>query len=101
MPVHAYHSQARTTFRPYLFPQTPDFHIPLSRLSFLRVAGAAALASLLVGCVAVPGDPYYDSGSAGGYYAGSSVTVYEQPGVIYTAPPAGWRNYPPPPMGWR
>ena len=23
------------------------------------------------------------------------MTVYEQPGVIYTAPPLGWRDYPP------
>lgn len=56
--------------------------------------GAAVLAS---GCVAIPGDPYYDGGYSGGYGgpayypAASSVTVYEQPGVIYTAPPPGWR----------
>lgn len=73
--------------------------MPLSRLP-LRIAMAGVLGSLLVGCVAVPGDGYYEGG--GGYYPGhSAVTVYEQPGVIYGAPPVGWRNYPAPPVGWR
>ncbi|MHA7598444.1 hypothetical protein ACX12L_00715 [Alicycliphilus sp. T452] len=64
-----------------------------------RTAAACMLGLLAAGCVAVPGDPYYDGG---GYYSGSSsMTVYEQPGVIYTAPPLGWRDYPPPPPGWR
>ncbi|WOO33787.1 hypothetical protein [Diaphorobacter limosus] len=69
----------------------------------LRIASAGVLGALMAGCVGVPGDPYYDGGySGGGYYPGSaSVTVYEQPGVIYTPPPVGWRNYPPPPHGWR
>ena len=69
--------------------------MPLSRWTCVRILTAGVLASLAVGCAAVPGDPYYDGG---GYYpAPSSMTVYEQPGVIYTAPPLGWRDYPPPP----
>ncbi|TFI40465.1 hypothetical protein E4O93_24065, partial [Diaphorobacter sp. DS2] len=73
--------------------------MPLSRWTSVRILTAGVLASLAVGCAAVPGDPYYDGG---GYYpAPSSMTVYEQPGVIYTAPPLGWRDYPPPPSGWR
>src|SRR5690606_9567923 len=63
-----------------------------------RLALALGAAVLATGCVAIPGDPYYDNGGsygyggAPGYYPGTSaVTVYEQPGVIYTAPPPGWR----------
>lgn len=75
--------------------------MPLSSPTLLRIATAGMLGALLAGCVAVPGDPYYEGGG-GGYYPGpSSVTVYEQPGVIYGAPPIGWRNYPPAPPGWR
>ena len=89
--------------------------MPLPRTPLLRIAGAAMLGLLTAGCVGVPTDSYYDGGysggysggygggyGAGGYYPGSaSVNVYQQPGVIYTAPPVGWRNYPPPPSGWR
>lgn len=67
-------------------------HLP----SFLRIAAAAAMASLAVGCAAVPGDPYYDQGSyypSSGYpvssypSTSSSVTVYEQsPRYIYSSP---------------
>lgn len=62
-----------------------------------RLALALGAAVLVTGCVAIPGEPYYDNGGgygygAPGYFPGTSaVTVYEQPGVIYTAPPPGWR----------
>lgn len=73
--------------------------MPLLRLSSSRLVGACLPGLLVAGCVAVPDDPYY---GGGGYYPGpSSMTVYEQPGLIYSAPPPGWRNYPPPPSGWR
>ncbi|WP_311221384.1 MULTISPECIES: hypothetical protein [unclassified Acidovorax] len=65
--------------------------------SVLRLATATVVASLAVGCAAVPGDPYYDQG--GSYYpsngypvssypsTSSSVTVYEQsPRYIYSSP---------------
>ena len=62
----------------------------------LRIASAGVLGALMAGCVGVPGDPYYDGGySGGGYYPGSaSVTVYEQPGVIYTPPARGLAQLP-------
>lgn len=80
--------------------------MPLLRTTSLRIATAALLGALFSGCVAMPGDAYYGGGGGGGggggYYPGpTSVTVYEQPGVIYGAPPLGWRNYPPTPSGWR
>lgn len=76
--------------------------MPLFRLLSPRIAAVGMLGLLAAGCVAVPGDPYYDGGGGVGYYPGSSsMTVYEQPGVIYGAPPLGWRDYPPPPTGWR
>ncbi|AVP57356.1 hypothetical protein [Pulveribacter suum] len=62
-----------------------------------RLGLALGAAVLATGCVAIPGDPYYDAGYSGGYGGPayypttSAVTVYEQPGVIYTAPPPGWR----------
>ena len=47
--------------------------MPLSRWTSVRILTAGVLASLAVGCAAVPGDPYYDGG---GYYpAPSSMTV--------------------------
>lgn len=75
--------------------------MPLFRLHPSRIVAICALGLLTAGCVAVPGDPYYGSGGAGYYPGPSSMTVYEQPGMIYTAPPLGWRNYPAPPPGWR
>ncbi|RYF07733.1 MAG: hypothetical protein EOO31_05400 [Comamonadaceae bacterium] len=69
-----------------------------------RIFAATTVAALAAGCVAVPGDPYYD---ANPYYPPtSSVTVYEQPGYIYTNPrvyPVPYPAYSPPPprYGWQ
>lgn len=63
---------------------------------FLRLGAIGTLAALAAGCVAVPGDPYYDGG---GYYPSPApaVTVYERPGVIYSQPV----YVPPPRPVWR
>lgn len=73
----------------------------------LRIFAASALAALAAGCVAVPGDAYYESST---YYppTSSSVTVYEQPGYVYSNPrvyPVPYPVYtpvpPPPRYGWQ
>lgn len=62
-----------------------------------RALALVAISALTAGCATVPGDAYYyDSGYAPpypsyGYPAGSGVTVYESPGVIYSSPPPGWQ----------
>ncbi len=62
-----------------------------------RALALVAISALTAGCATVPGDAYYyDSGYAPpypsyGYPAGSSVTVYESPGVVYSSPPPGWQ----------
>lgn len=58
-----------------------------------RLAAVLTVAAFAGGCATLEGDPYYDGGYAGpGYYpAHPPVAVYEQPTVIYTAPPPGWR----------
>ena len=67
--------------------------MPLSRWTSVRILTAGVLASLAVGCAAVPGDPYYDGG---GYYpAPSSMTVYEQPGVDLYRPAVRLARLPP------
>lgn len=74
----------------------------------LRLFAACTAAALAAGCVAVPGDPYYESGSY--YPPTSSVTVYEQPGYVYSSPrvypvPVPYPVYTPPPpprpYGWQ
>lgn len=66
----------------------------------LRLFAACTAAALAAGCVAVPGDPYYESGPY--YPPTSSVTVYEQPGYVYSSPrvypvPVPYPVYTPPP----
>ncbi|SDM53003.1 hypothetical protein SAMN05428957_10786 [Oryzisolibacter propanilivorax] len=58
-----------------------------------RLAAALTVALLATGCATLDGDPYYDGGYAGpAYYpANPPIAVYDQPAVIYTAPPPGWR----------
>lgn len=53
--------------------------------SFTRVLSAAALGALVTGCVAVPGDPYYDP---------PRYQTYEQPGYIYNTPPTVYQSAP-------
>ncbi len=62
-----------------------------------RLLALATVGALSTGCATVPGDPYYYDG---GYAApapyvypapSGAITVYEQPSVIYTSPPPGWR----------
>ncbi len=74
----------------------------------LRLFAACTAAALAAGCVAVPGDPYYESGPY--YPPTSSVTVYEQPGYVYSSPrvypvPVPYPVYTPPPpprpYGWQ
>lgn len=74
----------------------------------LRLFAACTAAVLAAGCVAVPGDPYYESGPY--YPPTSSVTVYEQPGYVYSSPrvypvPVPYPVYTPPPpprpYGWQ
>lgn len=61
--------------------------------TFARLLAAAALGVLVTGCVAVPGDPYYEP---------PRYQTYEQPGYIYSAPPTVYQSAPvyraPPPV---
>jgi len=51
----------------------------------IRIACAAGLAALAGGCADLQGNAYVDDP----YYA-RPVMIYEQPAVIYTAPPPSW-----------
>ncbi len=53
--------------------------------TFARILSATALGALVTGCVAVPGDPYYEP---------PRYQTYEQPGYIYNAPPTVYQSAP-------
>lgn len=48
------------------------------KYSLARILSATVVGAVLTGCATVPGDPYY---------APAHYPVYEQPGVVYQAPP--------------
>ncbi len=52
-------------------------HTPM-KYSLARILSATVVGAVLTGCATVPGDPYY---------APAHYPVYEQPGVVYQAPP--------------